>query len=98
MFVACFPESLFEAHLDFAFFGMSFDELETVCLLSCKVYLLISGFWLAKEDVLLNGLVEEERLLHDIAHRVTQRLHIILRDIFPVNLELSSFDIVELKQ
>lgn len=68
---------------------VSLYELQSVCLLGCDVYLLVRRIWLAKENIILDGCVEEHGLLHDVAALLTQGMRVIPFDSLVVDQDLA---------
>ena len=76
----------------------TFNKGYCVCFLCGYVDLLISSIRLAEEDILLDVLTKEYRLLHNVSTRFPQVEHIVAVQIFIVDEYLSLVDVVETKQ
>ena len=95
-------ESSFEFFVEFFFLllvgkllSIGLYELKCVCLRSSDVDLFICGFRLAKENVLLDCRVEQDRLLHDVAALLPKLMHIILIKVVSIDEDLSRRYVVE---
>ena len=71
------------------------DELEGVSHLGHLSDLGVIGLVVSVENVLLDGRVEEQRLLHHDADLFAELPHIVLADVYSVNEELSAGEVIE---
>lgn len=76
-------------------FEVAFDELKGVCSFSHLMDLWVTGVKLAVEDVILDGCIEQQRLLHDIPNLLPKACHIIIVEIDAINQDFSFIDVVK---
>ena len=91
------PDVLFE--LGFVqIFNVRLDELQSVGLLTGTAHFEVGRILLAVLDVLLDGLIEQDGLLHHVADLVAQLLDVVVVDGVPVDQNLALLLVVEAEQ
>ena len=79
-------------------FNVSLNELKGIGHLRGLSNLSIGGVLVAIEYVLLDGSVEEKRLLHDNTDLSAECFHVVVLDVDAVDLQSASREVVEAKQ
>jgi hypothetical protein len=76
-------------------FNVRFNKLESISHLSDLSHLDIVSFIVTIENILFDGGIEKERLLHNYSNLLSQLSNIVVTDINSIDKELTASKIIE---
>jgi hypothetical protein len=79
-------------------FDVRFNKLESIGHLCDLSHLDIVCLIVSIEDVLFDGRVEEERLLHDNSNLLSKLSHVVVTDVDSIDQELALSQVIESKE
>ena len=76
---------------------LAVDELNSVGDFGCLLDLVVGGLRVTVEDVLEDGVVEQDRLLHHQTHCVSQLLQVVVSDVDAIDGDRAVVNVIETK-